>query len=140
MAWIDIPIEDKHVTLVHFPNIPDRLIPEVIGILNSVVTDRTFPSPRALLKKREMFGFKKDIPAITLESSYIRELRREIVDRLERAGIHYSKDFNYNPHVSYPSDSWAPGSEVTLSSDVVFHFKIRGDKTIFKVRTREVIS
>lgn len=123
MATIRVRVHnDKHVTLVHIENMDHEKARAVYQVMSEIVALVNHP-PTGTFAERRMMGRYKNVKAIMVESTYLRELRTKVVELLYKRGVHPSQTFGaYSPHVSKPYDEWMHGDVVPFEPWAEFHW------------------
>lgn len=123
MASIQIPVHGgTHVTLVHMENMDHDKARAVYQVMSQIVALVNHP-PTGSFAERRMMGRFKNVKAIMVESPYLHELRKKVVELLFASDVHPSQTFGgYKPHVSKPYDEWMHGDMVPFEPWAEFHW------------------
>jgi 2'-5' RNA ligase len=115
--------EDLHITLFYFgenADLSDVDRNKITSVMRKIASDcRSF---RVSSDKTKTFPEKDgEMPFVALvDSAELMSLRKDLADSLDSAGVAYSKDFDYTPHITikYLHDEEAPDVEYDISFSV----------------------
>lgn len=131
MAHIDLVVKrsNHHITLAHFESASEKKLLQLAGGLYEVMMFRDQElKPAADLMDLAMFGFRKNIQVMKVESLYARDIRARTLAVLKALEIEASNQWEWSPHITKPDPKWYFGQVLELETTLFLHYKVDGRK------------
>lgn len=123
MAHIEVPFGDKHhITIIHFNNLNFMAAIKLRKELETLKAE-DFPPPVITFKGKSMFGRYRNIPVMKLSSEFITKCREKCEEICQKLEIPYSKDYEYNPHITRPGEFWPEDLVSHVAPILSFRYK-----------------
>lgn len=123
MAHIEVPFGEHYITIVHIPVLSEMNAMILANNMARLLPQVDWPHNSAIIVGKDMFGRFKNVPVVVLESKFLTRCREVCEEILNAAGVVYSSDWEYSPHITNPPDHLEGVAGIILPEEIRIAFK-----------------